>query len=96
MYIFEIKGQVEIIKGQESIINKVLSIDYQKNEKLGNKIVSDKVLVYGGEFGQPYLSNMRIITKVVKERSREKKIIVFKKKAKKRYEVKRGHRQPYT
>src|SRR6185369_2471558 len=96
MYIFKIKGQVKIIRGQESIINKVLSIDYQKNEKLGNKIVSDKVLVYGEEFGRPYLNNMQIITEVVKECSKNKKIIIFKYKAKKRYKKKQGHRQQYT
>ncbi|KLL03145.1 MAG: 50S ribosomal protein L21 [Mycoplasmataceae bacterium CE_OT135] len=96
MYIFKIRGQVKIIRGQESIIDKVLSIDYQKNEKLGNKIVSDKVLVYGEEFGKPYLNNIQIITEVVKERGKDKKIIVFKYKAKKRYKKKQGHRQQYT
>ena len=93
--VFEIKGRKFKIEDQESIINKVISIDYQKNEKLGNKIVSDKVSVYGEEFGQPYL-NMRIIAEVVKEQSKDKKIIISKRKAKKRYKVKRGHRQPYT
>ncbi|CAJ0747493.1 23551_t:CDS:10 [Entrophospora sp. SA101] len=66
------------VSSQESIINKVLSIDYQKDKEVGDKIVSDKVLVYEAEFGQPYL-NMRIIAEVVKK-SQIKKISVVKAK----------------
>ncbi|CAJ0882711.1 10682_t:CDS:10 [Entrophospora sp. SA101] len=76
--LFVSKDRVKIIKGQESIINKVLSIDYQKDKEVGDKIVSDKVLVYEAEFGQPYL-NMRIIAEVVKK-SQIKKISVVKAK----------------
>ncbi|RHZ36362.1 50S ribosomal protein L21 [endosymbiont GvMRE of Glomus versiforme] len=93
--VLEIKGRKYTIEGQEPIINKVLSIDYQKDKGSGDEIVFDKVLVYRGEFGQPCL-NVRVVSEVVKELSKAKKIIVFKRKAKKRYKVKRGHRQPYT
>jgi large subunit ribosomal protein L21 len=94
--VFEIKSkkggarQINIDK-----INQLLQIDYQKNTKPGDKIVFDKVLSCEGEFGQPYLKNVRVIVEVIKHGKR-KKIIIFKRKAKKRYKKKQGHRQQYT
>lgn len=47
------------------------------------------------EFGQPYLEDVRVSGTVL-EQGKNKKIIVFKYKPKKRYRKKMGHRQPYT
>lgn len=50
----------------------------------------DKVTV-----GAPYIKDVTIST-IVKEHLRSDKVIVFKKKRRKGYKVKKGHRQPYT
>ncbi|MBN1623586.1 MAG: 50S ribosomal protein L21 [Clostridia bacterium] len=72
-------------------------------ESLGaeeNQIVTfEKVLAYSdGEnllAGTPYLKDIKVAGKVVKN-GKGKKIIVFKFKAKKGYKKTQGHRQPYT
>jgi len=58
----------------------------------------DVLLVADGEevtVGRPTVAGARVIAEVV-EHSREKKIVVFKYKAKTRYRKKIGHRQAYT
>jgi len=58
----------------------------------------DVLLVADGEevtVGQPTVAGARVIAEVV-EHGREKKIVVFKYKAKTRYRKKIGHRQAYT
>lgn len=47
------------------------------------------------EIGSPFIQNTKITGKVLKQ-DKDKKIIIFKYKAKKRYKVKKGHRQPFT
>ncbi|MDI3547780.1 MAG: large subunit ribosomal protein [Halanaerobiales bacterium] len=49
----------------------------------------------GAKFGRPYLEGAKVIGKVI-EQDKDKKVIVFKYKPKKRYRRKIGHRQPYT
>ncbi|WP_041605965.1 50S ribosomal protein L21 [Halothermothrix orenii] len=74
-----------------------------KVEKLpvaeGEQVEFDKVLAYaddeGVKFGQPYVEGVRVTGKVI-ENGKNKKIIVFKYKAKNRYRRKTGHRQPYS
>jgi len=46
-------------------------------------------------FGSPYISGARVLAQV-HSHYQDKKIIVFKYKAKTRYRRKRGHRQQYT
>jgi len=46
-------------------------------------------------FGTPILANVSVAAKVV-EQGKEKKVIVFRYKAKSRYRKKNGHRQPFT
>jgi len=46
-------------------------------------------------FGTPLLPNVTVAAKVV-EHGKEKKIIIFRYKAKSRYRKKNGHRQPFT
>lgn len=66
--------------------------------KVGDKVVFDKVFaVSDGEIkvGTPYVKGYSVIAEVL-EQGKDKKIIIFKYKAKKDYRNKNGHRQPYT
>lgn len=66
---------------------------------VGNPISFDKVLMFSdGEnvsIGKPALDNVTIKGRIV-EQGKNKKIIVFKYKRRKRYRRKQGHRQEYT
>ncbi len=59
----------------------------------------DRVLLVRKEgevqVGAPVVEGARVKATVV-EHGRDKKVIVFKKKRRKGYKVKRGHRQPHT
>lgn len=65
----------------------------------GAAVTFDKVLAVSNEgsvtFGKPLVDNAKVDGKVLGQ-GKEKKIIVFKYKAKKGYRNKTGHRQPYT
>ncbi len=68
--------------------------------KEGEKVNFDKVLEFeedGGKitFGSPLINNMSVSATII-EHSRDKKIIVFKKKRRKGYQKKNGHRQQYS
>ncbi len=66
---------------------------------IGSEIEIPEVLmiVDGGSVsvGKPVLENVAVKAKVL-DHGLGKKVIVFKKKRRKGYKVKRGHRQPYT
>lgn len=65
----------------------------------GGSVEIDKVLaVVNGEeikIGTPLVQGARVVLKVLRN-GRDKKIIVFKYKAKKNYRRKQGHRQPFS
>jgi large subunit ribosomal protein L21 len=64
----------------------------------GDTVTLDRVLMLGGDsltIGNPYVNGAKVEAKVVKH-GKQKKITVFKFKAKKKYRRKQGHRQPYT
>jgi large subunit ribosomal protein L21 len=65
----------------------------------GEEVVFDHVLAVGeGEnlvVGRPTVEGASVKATVVTN-GRERKVIVFKKKRRKGYQVKRGHRQHYT
>lgn len=61
----------------------------------GSKVSFDKVLMLDDKVGAPYLTNVVVEGEVVKN-GKQKKIIVYKYNAKKKYRNKQGHRQPYT
>lgn len=65
------------------------------NNEVGEEIKLDKVLMCNGVSGRPYLENVEVIAKVEKH-GKQKKIIIFKYKPKKKYRRTQGHRQPYT
>ncbi len=77
--------------------------DVLKIEKLeaetGEEVVFDRVLALSNEegfqVGHPYLEDVSVSGKVL-EQGKNKKVVVFKYKPKRRYRKKTGHRQPYT
>ncbi len=77
---------------------KVIRVEKLPVEK-GETVSFDRVLLLNkGEeikVGKPFLENCQVEGKVVSV-GRDKKIIVFKYKAKKNYKRKQGHRQPYS
>ena len=76
--------------------------DTIKIEKLeanpGDNFSFDKVLFVGGDdakMGNPYVDGATVNATVL-EQGKAKKVIAFKYKAKKGYQKKKGHRQPFT
>ncbi|HDI51613.1 MAG TPA: 50S ribosomal protein L21 [Bacteroidetes bacterium] len=67
--------------------------------KEGSAVLFEKVLLIAenGEvkIGQPIVEGVRVEASILAH-GKGKKIIVFKKKRRKDYKVKKGHRQPYT
>lgn len=68
-------------------------------EKLGyevnTEVVFDEVLYVDGKVGNPTVKGARVTAEVLKH-GKQKKIIVFKYKPKKKFRKTQGHRQPYT
>jgi len=89
--IIETAGKQYIVSVNDKIrVNKNISSE---------ELTIDKVLLIKKEnniiIGTPYIENAKVIASVSKK-GKEKKIIVFKYRAKKGYRRKYGHRQPYT
>ena len=65
----------------------------------GEEITFDKVIALSNDngfvIGAPYVDGVKVLAKAVKN-GKEKKVVIFKFKAKKNYRNKKGHRQPYT
>jgi large subunit ribosomal protein L21 len=82
---------------------KVSEGDLIKIEKLesdvGDNVTLDRILMVGEgenvEIGSPYISNCEVRGEVV-EQGKGTKIIVFKKRRRKNYRRKNGHRQRFT
>ena len=77
--------------------------DTLRVEKLQGEVgdtleLSEVLLLVDGEavkIGQPMVEGAKVVAKIV-EQGRHKKVIVFKKKRRQGYQVKKGHRQMYT
>ena len=77
--------------------------DRLRVEKLEGNIgdtvtLDDVLLIADGEtitVGKPVIENAKVTAKIF-EQGRDKKIIVFKKKRRHGYRLKRGHRQSFT
>lgn len=83
--------QVRVTEGSEIYVEKL-------DVEAGQTYTFDKVLMVGGEnvtIGNPYVEGVTVEATVEKQ-GKQKKIIVFKYKPKKKYRRKQGHRQPYT
>ncbi len=63
--------------------------------EVGSKVEFDQVLLVNDKIGNPYVKGAKVVVEVVKH-GKQKKILVFKYKAKKKYRRTQGHRQPYT
>ena len=63
--------------------------------EVGSTIKFDEVLFVDGVIGNPTVKGASVECKVEKQ-GKDKKIIVFKYRPKKKYRKKQGHRQPYT
>ncbi len=63
--------------------------------EVGSDVTFTDVLFVDGKAGTPYVAGAKVICNVEKH-GRQKKIVVFKYKPKKKYRNKQGHRQPYT
>jgi large subunit ribosomal protein L21 len=77
--------------------------DQVRVEKLEGSVgdtvdLSDVLMIVDGEeikIGQPVLENAKVTAKIA-EQGKGKKVIVFKKKRRKGYRLRKGHRQAYT
>ena len=86
--------------GKQYLVSPGDKIKIEKlNKKEGSEISFPEVLLLQKgkliEVGSPSIKGAKVIGKILKH-GKGKKIIVFKYKAKKRYKVKKGHRQPFT
>lgn len=76
-----------------------LEVEKLGGVEAGKKIAFKKVLAAGDgediEVGAPYVDGKMVVAEVL-EHGRGKKKIVFKKKRRKKYRRKHGHRQHYT
>ncbi len=68
-------------------------------ESVGSTVAFDRVLLVADEksvkIGNPVVKGMTVQAKVL-DHVKDEKVIVFKKKKRKGYRLRRGHRQQYT
>ncbi|MCH8741931.1 50S ribosomal protein L21 [Patescibacteria group bacterium] len=86
--------------GKQYLVSPGQKIKIEKLEaEEGKEIIFNEVLLLEKqrklEIGAPLVKGIKVIGKVLKQ-GKGKKIIIFKYKAKKRYKVKKGHRQLFT
>ncbi|MDR2738134.1 MAG: 50S ribosomal protein L21 [Puniceicoccales bacterium] len=74
----------------------VLFLDRYANSSAGDEVLIDEILLLGegpdAKVGTPLVSGASVKAKIL-ENKRAKKVMVFKKKRRKGYQRKRGHRQ---
>jgi len=95
--------QYLVSPGQKIKIEKIEKPRTRTSSVQGKKevqeIIFDEVLLLEKgnklEVGTPLIKGAKVIGKILKQ-GKGKKVIIFKYKAKKRYKVKKGHRQPFT
>jgi len=86
--------------GKQYIVTPGEKIKIEKlDKKEGSEITFNEVLVVEKnkkvEIGTPLVKGAKVIGEVLAQ-GKGKKVIIFKYKAKTRYKVKKGHRQPFT
>jgi len=86
--------------GKQYLVSPGQKIKIEKLEKKeGSEVDFDKVLLLEKnkklEIGTPFVKGAKVTANIL-EQGKNKKVIAFKYKAKKRYKVKKGHRQPFT
>jgi large subunit ribosomal protein L21 len=86
--------------GKQYKVEPGMKIRVEKLEgEVGAPIVFEEVLLTGDErdvkVGEPFLKGVKVEAKILKQ-DKAKKVTGVKHKAKKRYKLKFGHRQPFT
>ena len=80
--------QYYVAEGDEIFVEKLEAAE-------GSTIDFTDVLSVGDKTGTPYVKGAKVNSEVAKH-GKQKKIVVFKYRPKKKYRLKKGHRQPYT
>ncbi len=84
---------------QYKVSEKDIIVVEKLDKKEGEEIIFEEVLLFDDgketKIGKPLLEKASVKGKVLEEGKGEKQII-FKYKPKKRYKVKKGHRQPFS
>ena len=86
--------------GKQYLVSPGQKVKIEKiNKKIGEEISFPEVLLLEKqkhlEIGAPLIKGAKVTGKVISH-GKGKKLIIFKYKAKTRYKVKKGHRQPFT
>ena len=95
------EGGLESVKALAGEESKLSSSPFAvaREGKESQEITFDEVLLLQkgnkSEIGTPFVNGAKVTGKILKQ-GKAKKVIAFKYKAKKRYKVKKGHRQPFT
>lgn len=63
--------------------------------EVGKEVTFNEVLYVDGVAGTPYVNGAKVVCSVEKQ-GKQKKVVVFKYRPKKKFRNKQGHRQPYT
>jgi len=87
--IFETGGKQYYVATGDTIYVELL------DAKEGSTVTFDKVLFVDGVVGNPTVKGASVECKVERH-GKNKKIVVFKYRPKKKFRKKQGHRQPYT
>jgi large subunit ribosomal protein L21 len=76
----------------------ILRVERLPGER-GDEVLLEQVLLVADgdaiQVGQPLVAGVRVVSEILRQ-GKAKKIIVFKKKRRKKYRLKQGHRQLYT
>ena len=82
--------------GKQHLVTENSEIYVEKlDAEVGSEVTFNDVLMVDGTFGNPYVDGAKVVCEVAKQ-GKNKKVIVFKYRPKKKYRNKQGHRQPYT
>ena len=86
--------------GKQYMVTEGMNLKVEKLEgDAGAKLTLSEVLMVGGngspKIGEPLLSGASVAAEVVRQ-AKDKKVRVYKKKRRKGFEKRYGHRQPYT
>lgn len=86
--------------GKQYLVSPGQKIKIEKlSEKEGDKIIFPEVLLLEKngkiEIGTPFIKGATVTGKILRK-GKNKKVVILKYKAKKRYKIKKGHRQPFV
>jgi len=88
-------------KGAQLKVEKdmIIKVPYLGDLEVGSEIELSRVLLVNTDddtiIGTPTVENAKVVAEIV-DHFKDKKVIVFKKKRRKGYEKKQGHRQNYS